>query len=377
MDTNNRKGILWFRNDLRLHDNEALHDALRHGERIYPIYVFDSRVFMGKTKYGFRKTELFRSQFILESVAHLREALRSKGSDLIIRIGRPEEIIAELAKEIRTHWVFCNRERTQEELIVQDRLEQSLWAIGQEIRYSRGKMLYYTSDLPFPVTHTPDTYTQFRKEVEKITPIRAPLATPEILPALELNEEFDLGKIPSLEDFGFSESEIAKLQDDRMKGGEQEGLSRLNYYLWESDLVANYKQTRNGLLGTDYSSRLSIHLSQGSLSPKMVYYELKRYEEERVANDSTHHFFLELLWRDFFRLMGKKHGNSIFKEGGIRQIRRHDLKEDETVFRIWAEGRTGIPFVDAAMVELNTSTWLSKRNDMILMVYMSDIGYRS
>ena len=164
-----KRAIVWFRQDLRLHDNEALQDALASADEIMPVYVFDERVFSGKTRFGFPKTDKFRARFIIESVQDLRKTLRSLGSDLIIRKGKPEEILFELARDIKANWIFCNRERTQEEVDVQDVLERNLWSIGREIRFSRGKMLYYTADLPFPVTHTPDTFTQFRKKLNVLS----------------------------------------------------------------------------------------------------------------------------------------------------------------------------------------------------------------
>ena len=179
-----RRAIVWFRQDLRLHDNEALLDALKSADEVIPVYVFDPRIFKGKTKYGFPKTGSFRAKFILESVIDLRASLQAIGSDLWVRIGKPEEVIFELARSVKSSWVFCNRERTQEEVLVQDALEKNLWTIGQEIWYSRGKMLLYTADLPFPVPHTPDVFTQFRKEVEKIVPVRDPLPAPDRLPPL-------------------------------------------------------------------------------------------------------------------------------------------------------------------------------------------------
>lgn len=352
--------LLWFRSDLRLHDNEALVDASNQEAHIYPIYVFDSRVFMGLTKYGFRKTDVFRAQFIIESVKNLRDNLRQRGSDLIIRVGHPEEIIFDMAKELKTSWVFCNRERTHEELNVQDTLEKNLWSIGQEVRYSRGKMLYYTADLPFPVTHTPDVFTNFRKEVEKIVQVRTPLRTPEQV-LTPKNDEIDFGALPELSDFGFDESDIVKAKNCLLKGGESEGLNRLHQYFWESDSVGRYKETRNGLLGLNYSSKFSSYLSHGCLSPKSIYCDLVKYEKERKKNSSTYHMFFELLWRDFFRLMGKKHGNAIFLKGGIKQEERSDLKDDMSLFKIWADARTGIPFIDAAMRELNTTGFMSNR----------------
>lgn len=355
----NKRVIYWFRNDLRLHDNEALTDAIEAGHSVFPVYVFDERVFYSKTSYGFRKTDVFRAHFILESIIDLKNSLQKSGSDLIIRIGKPEKVIFELAKELKTSWVFCNRERTSEELKVQDTLEKNLWSIGQEVRYSRGKMLYYTADLPFPVTHTPDIFTVFRKEVERIVRIRLPLVAPDKIDTPI--EEIDFSVVPTLSDLGFSATDIRRTQGAILKGGESEGLKRLKHFIWDSHGIATYKDTRNGLLGLDYSSKFSAYLSNGCLSPKMIYRELNKYEEEVKQNESTNHMFLELLWRDFFRLMGKKHGNLIFKKGGIKGTPKPELTDDSALFNIWADGRTGIPFIDASMREIKSTGFMSNR----------------
>ncbi len=354
-----RKVILWFRQDLRLHDNEALYDALEVSENIIPVYVFDERVFLGKTRFGFPKTGKYRARFILESVKNLRESLRAKGSDLIIRLGKPEEEILKIAKANRTSWVFCNRERTEEEVEVQDTLERRLWAFGQEIRYSRGKMLYYTQDLPFPVSHTPDVFSHFRKEVEKFVSIRKPFEVPDVLPTLDAR--IDIGEMPTLKELGHDDFDDDGRTVMAFKGGETEALKRLHYYFWESQAVKKYKQTRNGLLGESYSSKLSAWLSQGCLSPKKIYDELKKFEDEHGANDSTYWLFFELMWRDFFRLMGKKYGNYIFKKCGPKKLAEVKGGNEIQLFELWKQGRTGIPFIDANMKELNQSGFMSNR----------------
>ena len=87
----------------------------------------------------------------------------------------------------------------------------------------------------------------------------------------------------------------------RFKGGETEALARLKYYLWDTDLVATYFQTRNGMLGGDYSTKFSPWLAHGCLSSRTIYHEIKKYESERKANKSTYWVVFELLWRDYFR----------------------------------------------------------------------------
>ncbi len=355
-----RRAIVWFRQDLRLHDNEALQEALANAYEVIPVYVFDERFMLGETAFGFRKTNKYRAQFLIESVADLRKNLRKLNSELIIRIGKPEEVIFELAKEVKTSWVFCNRERTDEEAQVQDALENNLWSIGQEIRYSRGKMLYYTADLPFPIQHTPDVFTQFRKEVEKIVPVREPLPRP----AKSFNPllvDVPAGEMPTLEDFQLEPFEVDSRAALVFKGGETEGLKRLHYYFWESSKVKTYKETRNELIGADYSSKFSPWLANGCLSPKQIYHELKKYEAAKRGNESTYWLFFELLWRDFFRFMGKKYGNKIFQKGGPRNNIQPRWRDDFRLLQKWIDGQTGVPFIDANMLELKYTGFMSNR----------------
>ncbi|NUO01137.1 MAG: DASH family cryptochrome [Saprospiraceae bacterium] len=355
-----RRAIVWFRQDLRLHDNEALTDALANAEEVAMVFVFDERVFTDTTRFGFAKTGKYRAQFIIEAVQDLRQSLRKLDSDLIVRVGKPETIIYELAKELKTSWVFCNRERTREEVKVQDDLERNLWSIGQEVRYSRGKMLYYTADLPFPVTHTPDTFTQFRKEVERVVPIREPLPAP-LKPLTKLGIQIIPGDIPSIADFGHDPIEPEPRSVLSFKGGETAGVERLHYYFWESRCVQTYKETRNELIGGDYSSKFSPWLAQGCLSPKTIYRELRKFEAAHGANESTYWIFFELMWRDFFRFMGKKHGDKIFLKGGTTGAASALLRNDYRLLQKWIDGLTGVPFIDANMRELKLTGFISNR----------------
>ncbi len=354
-----RRAIVWFRNDLRLHDNQVLHEAMRNADEIIPVYIFDERIFKGQTSFGFDKTGKFRAQFIIEAIHDLRRNLATRGSKLIVRVGKPEDILSDIAKQAQSSWVFCNRERTQEEVRVQDAVEKKLWQIGQEIRYERGKMLYYTADLPFPVSQTPETFAIYRKEVERITRVREPLPAPDKIPGSTFN--MPEGEIPTVTDFGHTPFEIDARSTIQFKGGETEGLARLKYYLWDSDLIKTYEETRNGLIGSDYSSKLSVYLSTGCLSPKKIYHELKKYENERGENKSTYWLFFELLWRDYFRLVGKKYGNAIFQIGGLNGNVDKTWRIDENVFKIWSEAKTGVPFIDANMRELNSTGFMSNR----------------
>ncbi len=354
-----RKIIVWFRQDLRLHDNEALNEAIKRGDEIVPIYVFDERHFVTKTSFGFPKTGKFRTKFILESVEDLRQSFQKCGIDLIVRIGKPEEIVPQLADEIKAAWVFCNIERTAEEVFVQDEVEKRLWRIGRELYYYRGKMMYYTQDLPFPVAHTPDVFTNFRKEVEKIVPIRALLPTPTAFQPWSFH--CDKGRMPTLKELGHEDFETDERSVLNFRGGETVALQRLHEYLWQTDAILTYEVTRNELIGSNYSTKFSAWLAQGCISPKMIYHEVVRYEAERMKNKSTYWLIFELLWRDFFRLMAKKHGVKIFQKGGTKEMKNPQLIDNQLLFEHWATGTTGIPFIDANMEELNKTGFMSNR----------------
>lgn len=358
-------GIVWFRNDLRLDDNEALTNAIKSCDEILPVYVFDERVMMGKTAFGFSKTAFFRTKFIIESVENLRKNLRELGSELIVRTGIPEDIISEISNQVKASWVFCNREMTHEEILVQDNLEKKLWAGGREIFYSRGKMLYYTADLPFPILHTPDVFTQFRKEVEKFVPVRLPLEKPNGFQTYRTGA-VEPGEIPTPADFGFTEIEQL---ESKFQGGEDAGKKQLDFYIWESKNISKYKDTRNGLLGWSYSSKFAPWLSIGSLSPKTIYHEIKKFENQYGCTEGTYWLIFELLWRDFFRLIGKKYGNAIFRKSGITG-QSPSLNNDEKMLALWINGETGNPFIDANMKELKATGFMSNRGRQVTASYL-------
>ncbi len=319
--------IIWFRQDLRLQDNEALIEAVRNSDQLVPVYIFDLKP---------NRIGEARTRFLLESVINLRQQLRTNGSDLIVRIGQADEILYQLAIETKSKWVYCNRERTNDEVIVQDRLEQKLWTIGRELRYCRGKMLFHTADLPFPITHCPDAYINFKKEVEHIVPVRQPLALPSKFPPVP--DDLDPGFIPSPEDIitDFSASYL-KCFD----GGEQAGLEVLR--------KKNQSPTEFNLLKKE--GIIGPWISMGCLSPKMV------YAHALTNGDVGKQQCQALIYRDYLRMMGKKYGNRIFLQTGISS-RPYKFQSDENAFSKWKKGETPIPIINAAMIQLNRTGWI-------------------
>jgi len=162
-----------------------------------------------------------------------------------------------------------------------------------------------------------------------------------------------------------SDSATRKDPAQVMEGGEDAGLTRLRFYLWEGRHIDTYKLTRNGLLGGTYATKFSPWLATGCLGVRKVYEEVKKYEAKHGANDSTYWVFFELLWRDYFKWIGLHHKNDIFQLYGLKGEKKSkgDRKwlTDPKLFDSWARGETGLPFVDANMRELTATGHMSNR----------------
>jgi deoxyribodipyrimidine photo-lyase len=335
--------LYWFRNDLRLHDNEGVVSALDDADEVLPVFVFDPRWFTQHPRLGFPKTSTFRANFLLESVADLRQSLRHKGADLIIRIGKPADVLAELASDIGASAVYTSKEITQEETDAESKLSTKLKPLNIDIKFFWMSTLYHVRDLPFTISRLPDVFTQYRHQIEKNASIRPTFQTPEAVPFVP---NVLPGDMPTLTTLGFDSDAQQQIEepDSRravaFKGGERVALERLDRYLWQTDHITTYKETRNGLLGEDYSTKFSAWLANGCLSPRRVYEEITRYENERVRNESTYWLIFELLWRDFFRFVALRFGTRIFKGSGIKHDLNRKFVQDETLFQ---RGQTAKP----------------------------------
>ena len=349
--------LVWFRNDLRLHDHEPLCRAIAQTSNILPLYCFDPRQF-GETAFGFPKTGAFRVQFLLESVADLRESLRQRGSDLVIRQGKPEAVILELVKAHGVEAVYFHTEPMAEEQGVERAIAHNLAPLGTKIQGFWGHTLHHPDDLPFDLSAVPEVFTQFRKKVERDPVINPTLSLPKN-PA-PLPPDLEPGALPSLEDLGLEAPEFEERAVLRFKGGETAGKARLQQYFWEGDRLRVYKETRNGMLGADYSSKFSPWLALGCLSPRYIYEQVQDYEDQRISNDSTYWLIFELLWRDYFRFICAKHGSKVFQTKGLQGVPL-PWKQDWERFDLWREGKTGFPLVDANMRELAATGFMSNR----------------
>ena len=355
--------LIWFRNDLRLRDNPALTQALNDRAVGVGVYCYDPRQF-AQTALGFAKTGGLRANFLRQSVEALKADWQRLGGQFLVTCGYPEVVIPQVARAIQAKTVYYQREVTAEEVAVETQLTQALTKERIQSVGVWGATLFHPDDLPFPITDLPDLFTRFRKLVEKNkTPVCSPLPSPHQIAPLT-NEQ----RVKALEPFQSRLPDPDWFTTDApdpqgvmiFNGGETAAWQRLQDYFWQGDYLQRYKETRNGLLGANYSSKFSPWLALGCLSPRLIYAEVKRYEQERVKNDSTYWLIFELLWRDFFRFVAQKYGDRLFYRRGLLGV-EFPWQQDVKRFHLWQAGRTGYPLVDANMRELQRTGFMSNR----------------
>ncbi|RQO72556.1 DASH family cryptochrome [Pedobacter sp. KBW01] len=343
-----KKILVWFRNDLRLHDNEMLVEAIAKSDSILPVYILDHRLF-GETKYGTLKTGNIRAQFILESVLGLRNSLKQIGGNLLIAAGNPEDIIPQLVQEYEITEVYHHREVAREETHVSTLVENALWKLRINLKHFIGHTLYNKEDLPFPIKDIPDAFNQFKKKIERDSIIKPCFAAPD---RINVAEVIDWGTLPSLAELNLLVQEKDQRADFEFTGGEAEGLVHLQKVIVAMQQAAT---TKNLIL----ASKLSAWLAMGSLSPRKVYWEIKKMEGVPNTKAMFNHILLGLLWRDYFRFMFKKYGNTFFNPDGFGSQGLVDVSNEQENFNKWRSGQTGFAVVDAVMTELNQTGFIS------------------
>lgn len=366
------RALVWFRNDLRVDDHPALAAAAAACEEVVAVYVWEERCEAAGAG-GVPRMGPRRQRFLVEAVGELREALAARGGVLLEGTGRAEEVVPGVAAACGCDAVYAHHEHTWEEAEVERAVEAAV-----PCRWFEGRTLVHPDDLPFAIEHLPAVFTTFRKRVEAGAVFRQPVAAPErcVAPPDAAERAAAWTHAPRRR---------PEVEDDprgvlAFRGGWEAGEERLEHYTHGSRALAHYKQTRNGLLGPDFSSKLSPWLATGALGPRRVLAEVRRFEAAHGATEDTYWLVFELLWRDFFRFVAMQHGRKLFAAGGLGRS-AGDVSRGgrdgraQRAFAAWCEGRTGEAFVDANMRELAATGYMSNRGRQNVASYLvHDLG---
>lgn len=362
--TQKNTALVWFRNDLRVQDNRVLNRAIIENNNVIALYCFDPRHYE-LSNFGFKKTEKYRAKFLIDTIKDLKANLKTLNIELFVYHKKPEHVIKTLVDAYAINSIYLQKEWTSEENLVLKKVKNTVEStlVFNEIY---DQFLYHPEAINMQPSQIPQVFTNFRKKVEKhsnVWPVT-------VNHALEKTVITNNTIIPSLEDLGLESFKTHRNSAFPFSGGETAGLKRLDDYFFKTKKLAVYKKTRNGLLGLDYSSKFSPWLANGSISARTIYWKIKEFEQQFYKNDSTYWLIFELIWRDYFKYIALKHQNDIFKINGILK-KDYDWTYDTELVNKWINGETPSPFVNANMIELKKTGWMSNRGRQNVASYFA------
>ena len=352
--------IYWFGSDLRLDDNHLLSRAAQAGRPLLFVYVVD-RALKASNRYQLRGIGAAREKFLLESLACLREQLASLDQTLLVVEGDPVKVIGALIERCSATTVYRGEqvgwdEWSQWRQVVAQSSASISWQSGWQ------HTLLQPNQLPFSVEQLPNSFSKFRRAVEPL--FEMPLQPPSDLPtAIDLSDaESYLVDAQIASKVSLTPPTLPS--EEGFVGGKAAAWQHLQSY-FSSPQPACYKVTRNALSDWPSSTKFSPWLALGVISPRQVAAQVRQYEAEHGANDSTYWILFELLWRDYFQFYSYRYGKKLFTFGGIEN--RSPLTSFYPQrFAAWCHGRTAYPLVNAAMNELRATGYLSNRARQIV-----------
>ncbi|WP_323380216.1 deoxyribodipyrimidine photo-lyase [Sulfitobacter sp. F26169L] len=347
--------LLWLRRDLRLSDHPALNAACETGRPVIPVYILDEQY------NALAAAPKFRLGLGLE---HFAQVLEEKGSRLIFRKGDSAlEQLQSLIEETGAGAVYWTRQYEPEAVSRDSAVKSALKEQGIEARSFGGHLMFEPWTVETQTGGYYKVYTPFWRKV-KGRDVEAPLGAPDKITAPGNWPQSD-NLVDWQMDAGMRRG--ADVVRPFVQLGEKAAQSRLGAFL--AHKVADYKANRD-LPSVDGTSNLSENLALGEISPHQCWHAGQRALHEGKSGAET--FLKELVWREFaYHLM--HHTPRILTSNWREEWEEFDWNEDErrAEVKAWKQGRTGIPFVDAAMREMYVTGRMHNRGRMIVASYLT------
>ncbi|RFZ87629.1 deoxyribodipyrimidine photo-lyase [Shinella sp. WSJ-2] len=345
--------IVWFRRDLRTHDNAALSAAAESGRPVVALYIREAADGTGPLGAA-------QAWWLHHSLTSLGKALKALGAPLILRGGEAGKVLDDLIAETGAGTIYWNRRYDPAGIRIDTDIKASLKARGLTAKSFAGELLHDPTRLltgekkPYRV-YTP-FWRAFERDGEPHEPVDAPekLATLHPAPKSETLDDWNL--LPSKPDWAATFGEV-------WTPGEEAALERLETF---ADGVIDGYQTKRDHPSIDATSLLSPHLAMGEISPARVWHATRGL---KAPTDDVIHFRKELVWREFchhlhfhFPALAEKNWNDRFDafpwEGSKKE------------FEAWTRGETGYPIVDAGMRQLWQHGFMHNRVRMITASFL-------
>ena len=349
--------VVYFQHDLRIDDQLSLIQAKKQGLPIVGVYLFPMQS-LKKTTWAFTQSGRYRQRFLWDSLIDLKKNLRSLNIPLYVF--QDDHIHAAMLSAFIVDHVYCSEEPGSEEISLRN---QFLNVLGRPtLTMIHDKPLVSPTHYPWLLTNLPKRFTDARLRIE---------ASIQLLPPQSLLPYHQMD-LPLLNDDWQTLEPQIPTPTMLLSGGETQANIHLQNYFFVNQRVLTYKETRNNMLAFDDSSKLSPALSLGLLSSRKVYAELKKVENTLKKNQSTYWLWFELLWRDFFYYLHFQVGDLFFMESGMQGIKQTWQHQPKVVQAI-LEAKTGYPLVDANLIELYQTGWMSNRGRQNVASFLSKI----
>ena len=323
--------IFWFRRDLRLDDNHALFKALKSGYDVLPIFIFDSNITIKLNQND------HRLNYINNVLDGLNKRLSENKKKIYIYKGDPIEIISKLIIKLKIKEIYLNKDYEPYAIDRDDKIEKL--CVANNVSYNSFKdHVIFEEDQIVKKDGTPYVvYTPYsRKWIEKFQSNQL-----DSYPS-----ELNLG--------GFVDSDKIR-EVNYLMDFEKNIISPKTYNL-NKELIDNYEETRN-FPALDSTSRIGVNLRFGTVSTRKIV----KTSSERSNNT----FLKELIWREFF-IQILWHFPHTTEKSFKDKYERIEWRNDMDDFKLWCDGKTGYPIVDAGMNQLNKTGFMHNRLRMVV-----------
>ena len=328
--------VFWFRRDLRLDDNKGLYKALTGGNKVFPIFIFDTEITSKLSK------DDARLSFIYNALGGINNIMRGNRCRIGLYRGTPRAVIKKIIQNFSVEKVVVNHDYEPYALKRDNEISSFLKEKGVAFETYKDQVIYEKNEVVKDDGNPYVVYTPYsRKWLAKFDEEGI-----EYFPSEKYLDKFYTGlNLPELtmDDLGFIESKITPKP-----------------FKFDNKTIDRYEETRN-FPNIDSTSRLGVHLRFGTQSiRKLVQKSSKRKNNIFLKELIWREFFMQIIWHFPYTV------NQCFK----KQYDRIDYLNDEKDFEKWCNGKTGYPLIDAGMRQLNETGFMHNRVRMLVASFL-------
>ncbi len=348
--------IHWFRNDLRLLDNPALAEAAKSTQPVVLVYIFEDSDSDPWAPGGASRWWLHHS------LSALNKSLKACGNRLVLRRGRPKDMLENLVTETGATAIHVTRLTEPHATKTESEAKDILNGLGVRLKIFDGNLLFPPGSVMTRRGNPFKVFTPFYKTCLQRFPLQKPLPVPAQLPSLRKHVKSD-----SLDEWKLlpRKSDWSSGWLDLWTPGESGALNSLDSFLKNSAKKYRIRRDRLDVKGT---SRLSPHLHFGEVSPRTCWHH-SLMRARPGSQDDLEPFFRQLVWREFSHHL-LYHWPKFPEEPFRPEFKRFPWVRDEEALRRWQQGLTGYPIVDSGMRELWATGWMHNRARMIVASFL-------